>query len=134
MPGEPLFLAVDEVIRIHDDQLARYGGEPGIRDMGALESAIAMPASGYGDTYFHADLYEMAAAYLFHLNHGHAFIDGNKRAAAVAAFVFLRLNGLRMTASNEAYEALVLSDAKSESSKTAIADFFRAHTAPLHKA
>jgi death-on-curing protein len=130
MAGEPLFLELGEVIQIHADQLARYGGESGLRDAGALESAIAMPASGMGETYFHADLCEMAAAYLFHLNHAHAFVDGNKRVAAVAAFVFLRLNGLRLTASNEVYEALVLTDAQGKSSKAAIADFFRVHTSP----
>lgn len=97
----PIFLTVDEVIRIHADQVARYGGDSGLRDRGGLEAAVAMPQSGMGDAYFHADLYEMAAAYLFHLNHAHAFVDGNKRVSAVAAFVFLLVNGLRLTASNE---------------------------------
>ena len=61
----PQFLSLEEIISIHKNQLELYGGESGLRDMGLLQSALAMPGSGFGDQYFHANLYEMAAAYLF---------------------------------------------------------------------
>jgi len=85
----PLFLRLNEVIEIHTDQIARYGGSGGIRDIDLLKSAIAMPAATFGGKYLHSDLYEMAAAYFFQLVKNQAFIDGNKRFATVAALAFL---------------------------------------------
>src|SRR5712691_7855129 len=101
---EPLFLRLNEIIEIHNDQIVRYGGSRGIRDMGLLQSAGAMPMSSFGGQYLHADLYEMAAAYLFHLVRNHAFVDGNKRVAALTAAVFLQVNGLRVTADKDEFE------------------------------
>ena len=86
---EPIFLGLDEVIEIHNDQIKRYGGHVGIRDIELLKSAVAMPAAGFGGDYLHTDIYEMAAAYLFHIVRNHPFIDGNKRTGAVASVVFL---------------------------------------------
>ena len=79
---EPRFLSVADVLGFHEDQLANYGGAPGVRDMGLLESAVAMPMAGFGDQYLHADLFEMAAAYLYHIVCNHPFVDGNKRTGA----------------------------------------------------
>lgn len=67
----PQFLSLDQIILIHQNQLKFYGGESGLRDMGLLQSALAMPSSGFGEEYFHKDLYEMAAAYLFHIVKNH---------------------------------------------------------------
>ena len=72
----PVFLELAEVVLIHRDQVDRYGGAEGIRDLGLLQSALAMPASGAGGQYFHEDLFAMAAAYLFHIVRNHPFIDG----------------------------------------------------------
>src|SRR5439155_18743016 len=104
----PTFLSLDEVLEIHCDQLARYGGAAGIRDLGLLQSALAQPQAAFGGQYLHADLFEMAAAYLFHVVRNHPFIDGNKRVGAVAAIVFLRLNDQDNNATNSELEALVL--------------------------
>ena len=90
---DPLFLTIDEIVAIHDDQVNRYGGSHGLRDEGLLLSAAAMPEMGFGGEYLHHDLFEMAAAYLFHIVMDHPFVDGNKRAGTAAARVFLRLNG-----------------------------------------
>ena len=87
------FLGLDEVLEIHRDQVARYGGKPGLRDLGLLEAALAVPQVGARGRYFHGDLFAMAAAYLFHIARDHPFVDGNKRTAAAAALVFLELNG-----------------------------------------
>ena len=124
---EPLFLTLDEVVKIHRDQIERYGGSLGVRDWGLLQSAVAMPAASFGGQYLHSDIYEMAAAYLFHIIQNHAFIDGNKRVGAVAADVFLALNDVLLTAAEDDYAELVLSIARGESGKAAAAEFLRAH-------
>jgi len=127
---KPTFLTLDEIVAIHRDQLARYGGGEGVRDWSLLQSASAMPAVGFGGQYAHASLCEMAAAYLFHLVQNHPFIDGNKRVGAVAADVFLALNGLHLTASQNAYADLVLSVACGETPKSSVARFFGENTKP----
>jgi death-on-curing protein len=124
---EPTFLTLDEIIAVHSDQFERYGGSLGVRDWGLLKSAIAMPAASFGGQYLHSDLYEMAAAYLFHLVQNHPFIDGNKRVGAAAADVFLTMNDLQLTAEQDDYAELVLAVARGETSKSAAAEFFRAH-------
>ena len=97
----------------------------GIRDIGLLESAVAMPAAGFGGQYLHADLHEMAAAYLFHIVQNHPFVDGNKRAGAVAACVFLGMNGIELDLKEDDFESAVLSVAKGEMDKATLARFLR---------
>ena len=127
----PVFLELEDVLEIHQDQIERYGGRLGVRDMGLLESAVAMPRAGIAGRYLHGDLPEMAAACLFHLVKNHPFVDGNKRVGAMAAFTFLRLNGQTLRASLAAsFEALVLSVAVGKTGKSAVAEFFRAHAKP----
>src|SRR5213592_216486 len=121
----PTFLSLDEVLEIHCDQLARYGGAAGIRDLGLLQSALAQPQATFGGQFLHADLFEMAAAYLFHLVQNHPFVDGNKRVGTVAAIVFLRLNGYSLTAAEDAYADLVLAVAQGQADKEQIALFLR---------
>ena len=121
----PLFLSVEDVIEIHADQIQRYGGGLGIRDVELLHSALGMPEAGFGDQYLHAGLVEMAAAYLYHIVQNHPFIDGNKRTGAMAAFVFLKLNSFTLEADESAFETLVLRAAQGQVGKDAIADFFR---------
>lgn len=125
---EPTFLTLDEVIAIHRDQIERYGGSEGIRDLGLLQSAIAMPMAAFGGQYLHTDLNEMAAAYLYHLAQNHPFLDGNKRVGAVAADVFLAMNDVELLAGEEEYADLVLSVACGKTSKSEVADFFRSQT------
>jgi death-on-curing protein len=90
---EPLFLSVAEVLALHDDQLRLYGGSAGIRDAGALESAVATPAATFDQAFLHEDVFHMAAAYAFHIAENQPFVDGNKRTGLNAALVFLDLNG-----------------------------------------
>lgn len=127
----PVFLGLDEVVEIHRDQIARYGGDPGIRDIDLLQSAVATPAAGYGSNYLHADIYEMAAAYLFHIVRNHPFVDGNKRTGAVAALVFLIMNRVEFHASNESLETMVYSVAEGKFDKAKVASFFRRHSKGL---
>ena len=125
---EPVFLGLDEVIEIHRDQIKRYGGPTGIRDMELLKSAIAMPPASFGGEYLHKNLYEMAAAYLFHIARNHPFIDGNKRTGAVTAVVFLLLNGIELNADEDSFEEMVRSVAEGKTDKAKIAEFFRNNT------
>jgi death on curing protein len=96
-------LTLLEVLAIHDRMLADFGGAPGVRDAGALESALFRPVTGYYD-----DVIAQAAALLESLLINHPFVDGNKRTAFAAADIFLRLNGYRVVAStDDAYDAVV---------------------------
>jgi len=124
----PRFLDLAEVLEIHKDQIENYGGEEGIRDLELVESALAVPRSGWGDEYFHADLYEMAAAYLFHIVRNHPFIDGKKRVAAMAAYIFLFLNDMDLQAPGASFEKLVRDAAEGNIDKPEIAVFFRKHS------
>ncbi len=125
--AEPRFLSVEDVIEIHADQIERYGGSLGMRDSELLQSAVGMPEAGFGDQYLHADLFEMAAAYLYHIVQNHPFIDGNKRTGAMAAFVFLKLNGFTLEAAESIFEEIVLKAAQGQVEKPAITEFFRKH-------
>jgi death-on-curing protein len=122
---DPLFLRLHEIIEIHGDQITRYGGSHGIRDMSLLQSAVAAPMSSFGGQFLHADLFEMAAAYLYHLVKNHAFVDGNKRVGTVAALVFLELNGIEVDADETEFERLVLDVIENKSSKSHVAQFLR---------
>jgi death-on-curing protein len=93
-----LFLTVDEVLERHQEQVATFGGAAEVRDMGLLQSAVAMPQSGFGGEYAHEFPHGMAAAYLFHIALNHPFIDGNKRTALDVALLFLEANGYRLDA------------------------------------
>ena len=102
------FLTVGEVEVIHDDALGGHGGLSGIRDRGLLESAVMMPQAMFGGHYLHSDIPAMAAAYVFHICKAHAFHDGNKRCAVLAACIFLDNNGYDVTASDDDVIALGL--------------------------
>ena len=125
---EPVFLGLDEVIEIHHDQIKRYGGPSGIRDMDLLKSAISQPPATFGGEYLHKNIYEMAAAYLFHITRNHPFIDGNKRTGAVTAVVFLLLNGIELNADGISFEKLVRSVAEGKTDKVTITKYFKAKT------
>ena len=87
------YLTLAEVVSIHFDQIERYGGSHGVRDLGLLESALHRPQTGY-----YADLIEEAAALWESLAQNHPFIDGNKRTAFAVTYTFLAINGARLTA------------------------------------
>ena len=124
----PVFFELDEVLEMHRRLIERFGGSHGVRDLGLLESAIAMPAAGFGDEYLHKDLFEMAAAYLFHIVQNHPFVDGNKRTGAAVAGLFLTTNAVKFDADQESFEKVVLAVAQGEMEKPEIAQFFREHS------
>lgn len=93
---EPIWLDKRIALAMHETLIREYGGSGGVRDEGLLESALARPQNqaAYGDP----SLAELAAAYAFGIARNHAFVDGNKRTALMAAYTFLRMNGLRLSA------------------------------------
>jgi len=91
------YLSIIDVVAIHDLQIERFGGADGLRDPGALESALFRPQSGY-----YKDIIQEAAALWESLSQNHPFVDGNKRTAFVATFTFLALNNIEVTASGKA--------------------------------
>ena len=121
------FLDMEDILQIHQNQLDHFGGTPGIRDFGAIESALAMPEAGMGDEYFHKDKFEMAAAYLYHLAQNHGFVDGNKRVAFYAALLFLAWNDVVVDAADPKLIQWVLGTASGNKDKKEIAAFFRKH-------
>ena len=124
------FLSLAEVLAIHKDQITRYGGASGIRDIDLLKSALGMPPATYGGDFLHTDIFEMAAGYLFHLVKNHPFVDGNKRVGAVAALVFLDLNGFDFHASEDDFAEMVLAVARGEINKSQVAVFIRNWSKP----
>jgi death on curing protein len=87
------YLTAVEVLAIHADQIERYGGVPGVRDLGLLEAALYRPQTGY-----YTGLIEEAAALWESLSQNHPFLDGNKRTAFATTYTFLMINGARLTA------------------------------------
>ena len=93
---EPRWLTLTAIHTMHEELIAEHGGSSGVRDQGLLESALARPQNllAYGKP----SLAEMGASYAFEIARNHPFVDGNKRTALVAAYVFLGLNGQRLIA------------------------------------
>ena len=123
----PIFLTVDDVLRAHDEQIRLYGGDAGVLSRDLLESAVAMPQATFGGEFVHDGLAAMAAAYLFHVAKNHAFADGNKRTAAVAAVLFLEFNGVDFDVDEAEFEGVALGVADGSVSKDGATEFFRRH-------
>lgn len=125
------FLTLTKVLYIHEHVTMLYGGEMGARDIRLLESALSMPQAGIGGEYFHDGVFAMAAAYLFHIVQNHPFVDGNKRTGLASAAAFLRLNGYKLTCSNELLTNMVLSVAEGATGKDEIGDFLEKNSMPI---
>lgn len=122
------FLSLEDVLIAHRDQVTRYGGDAGVRDIGLLESAVAQPQATFDGQFLCSFPFEMAASYLFHIVQNHPFVDGNKRAGAVAALLFLDLNGIEIEPPTGAIYDITMAVANGEADKPEIAEFFRVHS------
>jgi death-on-curing protein len=125
MTWEPEFLDVADVEALHAEQLRLFGGGDGIRDRGALESAVAMPQSSFAGAFLHDGVFEMAAAYAFHIAENQPFVDGNKRTALNAALVFLGINGWDVEDPDELLYAAMIGVAERTVSKEELASTLR---------
>jgi death-on-curing protein len=121
----PIFLDIEKVLRTHRSMIEKYGGIEGLRDAGLLHSAVAMPQASFDGEPLHKDLFEMAAAYLYHIVQNHPFMDGNKRTGAAAAIVFLAMNDIELDADEDGLFNITLSVAQGNAGKAQIAEFFR---------
>ena len=123
MVREPKFLTLDEVLYLHDESLRRFGGLEGLGNPGLIESALgsAQNAHWYG----HGDLFDIAAAYAFHLAEAQAFTDGNKRTGAASALVFLMRNGVDAPADDGSVYGALIAIAKHELDKPGLARVLR---------
>lgn len=128
------FLSVQDVLAIHENTIRHEGGLAGLRDPGLLESAVLMPQQRFGGEYLHSGLVEMAAAYHFHLCRNHAFHDGNKRVAVLAALIFLRVNGVETLPAPDELEAVTMEVASGARSKAELTEWLVAtvgkHSSP----
>jgi death-on-curing protein len=120
-----IFLTLSEVVDIHADQIQRYGGIGDIRDIKLLSSAVAMPFASFSSEYFHGDIFEMTAAYAFHICQNHPFVDGNKRTALASALVFLDMNGESILYDSDKLYAAIISLATGKLRKSEFADILR---------
>lgn len=130
---EPRFLSMRTVLEIHAAQVAEHGGDPGVRDEGLLDSALAQPKAAFGGRYLHDDLFAMAAAYVFHLANNHPFVDGNKRTALAASLVFLDANGFEVNDDGTELADVVLEMIKVKRNKQWVAEELRRRSHPRRK-
>ncbi len=125
---KPQFLRLEDVLYLHKIQIERFGGSHGVRSMALLQSAVGMPEASFNGAYLHATLHEIASAYFYHLVMNHPFVDGNKRIGALAADVFLDINGINLVVGEAEFERLTLDTAKGKVDKSQIAVFFKKHS------
>ena len=123
---DPVFIFRDLVESLHRRSLTEHGGQDGVRDVHALESALAQPMQVFH--YGQGDLFDIAAAYAFHLAENQPFIDGNKRTAITTALLFLELNGISTSslANTQLYDAMI-DISRRQLDKVGLAAIFRGH-------
>lgn len=119
------YLSLEQILALHKAQIAEYGGAHGLREVGGLESAIARPQMTFGGEDLYKDVPEKAAALWHSLVMNHPFIDGNKRIGAMAAELFLGLNGVDLGATDEELVEITLATARGEMSAEALAIWIR---------
>jgi death-on-curing protein len=112
------------VLSIHARQIERFGGTPGVRDEGLLESALAQPQATFGGQFLHPTINEQAAAYLYHIAMNHPFIDGNKRTAFAVTDTFLRLNNCALNLTDDRAYDLVMRVARGTMTKEELSKEF----------
>ena len=122
------FLSIVEVLDLHERLLADSGGAPGVRDLGALESAVSQPHATFGGLDLYPDLVTKAAALCYSLIMNHAFVDGNKRVGHAAMETFLVLNGCELQCGVDEQEQIVLQLAAGDLSRNAFTEWVRRHT------
>jgi len=123
----PEFIEIADILNIHQILIEQFGGMPGVRDEGLLESALSQPRATFFGELLHSTIHEQAAAYLYHLAKNHPFVDGNKRTAYGAMETFLRLNGYNLDLSNQEAYNMVMQVAQGEMTKEELSSFLAQH-------
>ena len=125
------YLTLSEILELHELLLLQSGGAEGIRDLGALESAVAQPLMTFGDVELYPSVSEKAATLAFSLIQNHPFVDGNKRIGHAAMEVMLVLNGFEIQASVDEQEQLILNVASSSVSRSELIKWLEEHLNPM---
>jgi death on curing protein len=121
------YLSLHEVISLHSLVIAQSGGSSGLRDRGALESAVAQPEASFGGEDLYPGLASKAAALGHSLIQNHPFVDGNKRVGHAAMEVFLLLNGHQIDASVDDQEHIIIDIASGKVSRIELGEWLRKH-------
>lgn len=125
------YLTTKQILRIHAVVIEDFGGNPTVRDIGLIESAVARPQAAYGGQEAYGSLFEKAAALISSLAANHGFIDGNKRTAYVAFGLFLKQNGYELTANPIDATAFVKDIVTHKLDEAAIAVWLKKHSAKV---
>jgi len=129
--NEPVWVRQDVVLAMHEEALMLHGGPEGVRDLGLLESALARPKNLISYAELPASLAQLAASYARGIVANHPFVDGNKRTAFIVSVTFLKLNGLKLTATKEGRVLTFWKLAAGEISEAELALWFAQHTIAL---
>ena len=124
------YLTVDEVLELHRLVLAQSGGGQGLRDLNAVDSAVAQPAMTFGGQELYPTVADKAATLGFSLIQNHPFVDGNKRVGHASIEMFLVLNGHELDASVDEQEQFIMEVAAGHLGRPQFTDWVRAHTIP----
>ncbi|MGA2625173.1 MAG: type II toxin-antitoxin system death-on-curing family toxin [Bacteroidota bacterium] len=125
------FIPQEVVLTIHADLLQRYGGAPGLRDSGLLDSALAQPKITVAGKYANKSIFDKAAAYGFHICKNHPFVDGNKRVAFVLMDIFLQKNGWEVTSTEEEAYRTIMDLASGKLTKSQLSNWLKEHSSKL---
>jgi death-on-curing protein len=129
----PEFLELEDVFELHADSIARYGGDVGVRDRGLIDAAVAVARQSFGGEYLHKSLFEMAAAYAFHIAESQGFVDGNKRAGLAAATAFLAMNGYDLIEREDRLYAAMIAISARTLDKGGLARVFEECSQPIRE-
>ena len=130
---DPIWISIDLALAIHKRQLSEHGGADGVRDQGLLESALGRPRNSFAYTDPTLTIPELAASYAFGIARNHAFLDGNKRTAAVVCETFLNLNGFELIAADAELYPVYLALAAGELPESDFAQWLTSHTQPMRE-
>lgn len=121
--SEPSFLTVAQVERLHEKLINRFGGSQGLRDRVLFESAVIQPRNVY--YYSQGDVFDIAAAYAFHISEAQAFLDGNKRTGMAAGLIFLQGNGIAIPSQTDRLYEAIIAIAEKRMGKIQLAELLR---------
>lgn len=127
---EIIYLSLDELLIIHTDQIERYGGSHGIRDIGLIESALYRPQSSFGGDDLYSNIFDKGAVFVHSLLLNHGFVDGNKRTAIASFLVFLMLNSFRLEVEQDALITFALSIENKQIVPKDISSWLQRHSSP----
>ncbi len=133
MTTQTSFLTLEQILVIHEDQIDRYGGSHGIRELALLESAVFRPQSTFAGEELYSTIFDKASALIHSLVLNHPFVDGNKRTATASMLVFLEINGLTLKVGQKELLKTVLKIESKDMDIEEIADWLKKNSKSLNR-